>query len=55
MNAFILTLPLAVVGWKLAAAAVFGLMLLVLLLIFFTYIGLFVKSGLPAQRLAFRH
>ncbi|MGB0414548.1 MAG: flotillin-like protein FloA [Coraliomargarita sp.] len=53
MNASILALPLAIAGWKLAVAAVLGLFLLVLLLIFFTYIGLFVKSWLAGATVGF--
>lgn len=49
----ILTLPLALAGWKVAVAAVLGLFLLVILIVFFTYIGLFVKSWLAGATVGF--
>ncbi len=52
MNASILSLPLAL-GWQLAIAAVLGLILLVMFLIFITYIGLFVKSWLAGATVGF--
>ncbi|MGB0415311.1 MAG: flotillin-like protein FloA [Coraliomargarita sp.] len=53
MTESILTLPLALAGWKVAVAAVLGLVLLVLLIVFFTYIGLFVKSWLAGATVGF--
>ena len=52
MSASILTLPIAA-GWQLAIVAVLGLILLVLGLIFITYIGLFVKSWLAGAAVGF--
>lgn len=53
MTESLLTLPLALVGWKLAIAGVLGLVLLVLFIIFISYIGLFVKSLLAGATVGF--
>lgn len=53
MTESLLTLPLALAGWKLAIAGVLGLVLLVLFIIFISYIGLFVKSLLAGATVGF--